>query len=180
MQKKLAYERRDNSISAWYDGYFIYFYGMVFFGVYVMNDTAITIDLKPMSMIVEEGGRFLFDPRAEDALQKWLDFLQRVEETKERVKEHLGEEMRKKKIIKIEGQNVKVSRRYFGERYEITDRNLALAQGFAKEVTKTNADGKAIEEYAKTTGELPEGVKLRERTESVVIQEAKGGYEPKE
>lgn len=141
-----------------------------------MSDTSITIDLKPLSMIVEEGDKFLLDPRAEDALQQWLEFLQRVEEAKERVKETLKAEMTKRNIVKVEGKNVKVSRRYFGERYEVVDRSLALAQGMAREVTKTYAESKAIEEYAKTTGEVPEGIKLRERTESVVIQEIGGKH----
>ena len=142
-----------------------------------MSDTSITIDTKPMSMIMEDGDKFIFDPKAEDAIQKYLDFLARVEAVKEMVKEHLAKEMAKHNILKIEGENVRVSRRYYGERYELTDPRLAMDQGMAKEVTTTKPDAEAITEYVKTTGELPEGVKLRERAESVVIQERGGNHE---
>lgn len=141
-----------------------------------MSDTSITIDTKPMSLIIEEGDKFIFDPRAENAIKNWVEFLAKVEEAKERVKEVIGNAMRERNILKIEGNDIKVSRRYFGERFELFDVELAKKQGFAKEVVKVSADSKAIEEYAKTTGELPEGVKLRDRNESVVIQEIGGKH----
>lgn len=142
-----------------------------------MSDEKIILDLKEVSMIIEDGEKFIFDPRAEDAITKWIAFLKRVEEVKELVKERLRSEMESKKIVKIEGDSIKVSRRYFGERYELFDPQLALDQGMAQQVVKTTPDAKAIEQYAKETGELPEGVKLRDRTESVVIQEIGGDHE---
>jgi len=134
----------------------------------------VTIDLSTLALIEQDGDKFLIDPRAEDALLALLDLEQKVETVKELIKTKLGEAMKALNCQKIEGENVKVSRRFYGERYEIDNKNIAMELGMAKKVETVKPDGKAIDEYVKDTGELPEGIKLRDRNESVSISEVKG------
>ena len=134
----------------------------------------VTIDLSALALIEQDGDKFLIDPRAEDALLALLDLEQKVETVKELIKTKLGDAMRAINCQKIEGENVKVSRRFYGERYEIDNRDISLELGMAKKTESVKPDGKAIDEYVKDTGELPEGIKLKERNESVSISEVKG------
>lgn len=128
-----------------------------------------TFDLSILDNFVAKGHTFMVDKRAEDVLIKWVQFKEMVEATDKLVRDKIKEQMEKKKVLKIEGETVKVSRRYFGERFEITDSNLALGMGVAVEEVKVKLDPKAVEKYEKENGELPECVRLKERTESVVI-----------
>lgn len=139
-----------------------------------MNNTSITIDIKPLSLVVEEGGKFLLDPKAEDVLLQWKNFLDKVEEAKQAIEEQLTIAMEKKHLLKIEGKDIKVLRVMTGAKYELFDVELAKAQGFAKEVKRLSPETKAIDEYAKTSGELPEGIKLRDRAAKASIRRTKG------
>lgn len=133
----------------------------------------VTIDLSTLALIEQDGDKFLIDPKAEDALLALLDLEQKVENVKDLIKTKLGEAMRALNCQKIEGENVKVSRRFYGERYEIDNRDISLELGMAKKVETVKPDSKAIDEYVKDTGDLPEGIKLKERNESVTISEVK-------
>lgn len=127
----------------------------------------VKIDTSAIALIEKDGDQFLLDPRAEDGILAFIELKKRVEEVEKLIKDKLAEQMAAMNCIKIEGDAVKVTRRYYGERYEITDPVIAEGMGFAKKIVMTKPDAKAIDEYVKDTQELPEGVKLRERTESV-------------
>jgi hypothetical protein len=133
----------------------------------------VTIDISTLALIEKDGDKFLIDARAEDALLALLELEQKVEDVKDLIKTRLGDEMRKLNCQKIEGENVKVSLRFYGERYEVDNRDIALELGMAKKVESIKPDTKTIDEYVKDTGDLPEGIKLRERKESVTISEVK-------
>lgn len=133
------------------------------------NKNLITIDTTPMLEIVESGDKFLFDPAAEEALVKWKNFLKAVKEADDMVKRKLSDAMGSLNAIKIEGEGVKVTKRAYGSKYELTDPALALGMGFAEEIKKIQVNTKEIERYVKDTEELPEGVKLRDRTATVSI-----------
>lgn len=138
-----------------------------------INKDLITIDLSTLDLIEKDGDKFLIDARAEDALLALLELEQKVEDVKDLIKIRLGNEMRKLNCQKIEGENVKVFLRFYGERYEVYNRDIALELGMAKKVELIKPDTKTIDEYVKDTGDLPEGIKLRERKESVTISEVK-------
>ena len=80
-----------------------------------------TFDLSILDNFVAKGHTFMVDKRAEDVLIKWVQFKEMVEATDKLVRDKIKEQMEKKKVLKIEGETVKVSRRYFGERFEITE-----------------------------------------------------------
>lgn len=127
----------------------------------------ITIDVSAIALIEQDGDQFLLSTSAEDGLQAFMELKHKVEEVETLIKEKLGEQMRAMNCVKVEGEGVKVVRRYYGERYEITDPVIAEGLGLAKKIVSVKPDGKAIDGYVKETGEMPEGVKLRERTESI-------------
>lgn len=127
----------------------------------------VTIDTSAIALIEKDGDQFLLDPRAEDGILAFIELKKRVDEVEKLIKEKLAEQMKAMNCIKIEGDAVKVARRYYGERYEIYDPVMAEGMGFAKKIVSVKPDAKAIDEYVKDTNELPEGIKLRERTESI-------------
>lgn len=133
----------------------------------------ITIDTSAIAMIEQDGDQFMLVASAEDGLKKLLELEKIVAEVKEMAKDKLKQQMIALNCTKIEGEEIKVSRRYYGEKYEITDKQIALGLGLAttKVVETTKIDSKAVEQYIKETETMPDGVKLKDRTESIVIQE---------
>lgn len=133
----------------------------------------IKFDMNVLDLIEQHGDKFLVDPRAEDTLIKWKEFKEAVEATDKIVKEKLIERMKQLNTVRIEGQSIRVSRRYFGDRYDLSDKETAKKLGLAKEIVWVKPDAPKIDEYVENIGELPDGVVLKERTESIVITEAK-------
>ena len=133
----------------------------------------VTFNLNMINLIEKDGEDFLINPKAEEGIIKWLEFKRQIDEVDKIVREKVGENMRKMKCLKVEGDQIVVSRRYFGNKYEIVDRKIADELGFTKVTETVRPDSEEIERYVKDTGELPEGVKLKERTESVIFSETK-------
>lgn len=125
-------------------------------------------DLKP---IQEEGGKFVMQQSAEQALIRLKQYKKDLEEVENKIKDYLTTEMEKLNTLRIEGERIKVYRMAAGSRYEIADPNLAVQMGFAekKEVIKLLSTD--VAKYIKETGELPDGIKLRERALKVSIRE---------
>ena len=134
-----------------------------------MAKLTISLDEKELSAIVAEGETFALSPKGEAALLKLYALKKRVEEAEEMVKRFLQEKMAAEKIFKVEGEKVKVARRYFGCKYAVTDERKVKETGFGivKEYVYPNV--KAIEAYVETMGSLPEGIERKERGEHVVI-----------
>lgn len=139
----------------------------------VKKDQTLTFNLDALDEIREESGAFVMQPTAESFLRRWLEFKKVVEETDEQIKKRFIALMTPQNVKKIEGEEVSVSRRYYGSRYELTDPQLARDLGFGIEEVRVKPDSKAIDAYVKDTGDLPDGVSLRERTESVTISTVK-------
>lgn len=132
-----------------------------------------TFDISVLKNAVDEANNLLVDPRAEDFLNKWVAFKKAFEVAEEKIKEQLKAVMAEHNTTKIEGEVIKVYRRYFGDRFEATDLDLALGMGLATEETKIKLDTKAIDAWIKKEGEMPECIKLKDRTESIVITGSK-------
>jgi hypothetical protein len=131
----------------------------------------VTIDLAPLGLIEKDGDRFMINPKAEDTLIKWKDFLKLVKEVDDTIKEKLSESMDATNTLKVEGDRVKVVKQYYGAKYELTDPDLALHMGFAVlDEPKRKIESKVIDKYIKDNGYVPESVKLRERTRKVTIK----------
>jgi hypothetical protein len=134
---------------------------------------SIQINTKDIEIARTEGGKFLINKNAENGLLKLLELQEQVADTIEAVKILLSAEMEKNNTVKIEGEQVTVGKQFFGERYEIYDKDIALQNEMAKQVTVTKVDITAVDDYLKTNNSMPEGVKLRDRTASVTIRQKK-------
>lgn len=138
-----------------------------------MAKDLVTIDLSALSQIEQDGDKFIVSAEAEDALIRLIELKQQIAEVEDAIKQSLSDSMRSLNCVKIEGESVKVTRRFYGDRFELFDPELAVSQGMAEKEIKYKPDAKMIANFQKETGELPDGVKLRERTESVTITEVK-------
>jgi hypothetical protein len=134
---------------------------------------SIQINTKDIEVARIEGGKFLINKNAENGLLKLLELQEQVADTIEAVKILLAGEMEKNNTVKIEGEQITVGKQFFGERYELYDKDIALENEMAKQVTSTKVDITAVDDYLKTNNAMPEGVKLRDRTASVTIRQKK-------
>lgn len=133
----------------------------------------ITLDLNQLKLVEEgDAGEIIFSQSGEAILVHFLELKKRFEQAEEEIKNILKTVMvNADNKLKIEGERVKVLRQYFGARYEVVDPQMAVDLGMATKKVTVSPDSKAIDQYVKDTGELPESIKLRDRTESVVIKE---------
>lgn len=132
-----------------------------------MADLSITI--KEKDLIVKDGDKFLISKEGEKSLIKFLEFLKKVREIEEKLKELLKEKMKKEKITKVEGERVKIIRRFFGQKYKVKEPELVKQMGFGKVREYVLPDNEAIEVYLEKTGQLPEGIELNDKRQERVI-----------
>ncbi len=123
------------------------------------------IKLKDIELLVEGAKDLTLNPKAEDSLIALLDLKDKVDELVEQAKSMILDEGRKKyKDLKsITASNLKLSLRYFGDKYDTQDPE------FRKEIVNTRVDSSKIENYLKENGKLPDSVMSKARTEKVVI-----------
>lgn len=132
-----------------------------------MGDFSITIQEK--DLIVKDGDKFLISKEGEEVLVRFYELKRKVEEAEKKLKEMIKEKMISEKITKVEGEKVKIIRRYFGSRYKVKEPELVKQMGFGKVKEYVIPDNEAIEIYLKETGQLPEGIEKNERQEQVII-----------
>lgn len=130
----------------------------------------VTIDLnkldkeRPVGLIIAKDGSLALE--AENELQKILDTQDLLEKMIEYVKERLGEEMRKKRLIKVKGSSFTISKRFFGTRYKLTPE---ATSEYINVVTYNKPNTEAIDSFQALNEGLPEGIELREREQKVSI-----------
>jgi hypothetical protein len=132
----------------------------------------ITFDTSIIDRVTAEGDKFVFDPTAEEVLLKWEAFKESIEKADEILKEKLGEKMSALNTKRIDGAEIKVMKSAFGSRFEMTDPDLCLQLGLAVTKTSVSIDSKAVDKIMKQGGELPAGLKLKERVEKVSIRKS--------
>lgn len=136
-----------------------------------MDDKKYTITIPAKDIVVKEGGKYLISAKAEEAILQLIKLREIMEEIDKELRDVLQQEMQKTNTIKIEGENVRVYRARYGAKYSVLD--AAAAEGFIIREEKIKPDSKAIEEYVKNTGELPDGItnKVRQETISIRLKE---------
>ncbi len=135
-------------------------------------DDLIIINPKELILAKDESGKFLVSQAAEAELVKLCEAKKLIDALIEQVKLQMGIAMEGENLKKVEGERVKIMKRFYGERYVIVDEEEALKSGFAKKETKIRADAEAIDKYEEETGQIPTCVALKPRTESVSIDYA--------
>lgn len=127
------------------------------------------LDTKKLDLIVKDGDRFIISKEGEEALVKFLEIKKKIEEAEEKLKELIKKRMDAEKITKVEGENVKIIKRFYGARYKVVDPELVKQTGFGKVKEYVSPDVEKIEIYLEEMGELPEGIEKKEREEQIVI-----------
>ncbi|MCK9370883.1 hypothetical protein M0R04_13315 [Candidatus Dojkabacteria bacterium] len=136
----------------------------------IMKDNIVTIDLgkldkeKPTGLILAKDGSLALE--AENELKKILDTQALLEKIIDYVKERLGEEMEKKKLIKVKGDSFTISKRYFGTRYSLSSE---ATDDFINTVTYNKPNIEAIDDYLAKNQELPSGIVLRDREQKISL-----------
>lgn len=130
----------------------------------------IVITKADLSPVKAEGGKFIIQKSAEEALLRLKTYQKELEQVESEIKEYLTAEMEKNKTLRIEGEHVKVYRMASGAKYEVTDSVAAIKEGFATQEVKIKPVSKEIAKYEKETGELPAGIAPRERALKVSIR----------
>lgn len=135
-----------------------------------MDLKPITINPKAIVLMKDQAGELTLTVEAKTELEKILYVKKLIEDVYESVREKLTEEMNKVNIKKIVAGNIVVSKRFYGERYQIDDKD-SVDEKFTKVVewVKPNAD--EIEKYVEEKGELPANVSLKPRSEKASITE---------
>ena len=130
-----------------------------------------TITIVPSKLIFEanEAGKIVVSPEVEDQIVNILEFKEWFDGLYDFMKARMGQEMEKYKLVKVEGSKVTAKRQFYGSRFELSDSDLALQTGMAIEKKTIAEDPKAVETYLKTNGDIPEGVKLRDRVQQVSV-----------
>ena len=131
------------------------------------NKQLVQFDFGELQVITKNGSEVTIRKEAVDFINRWIEFEKRFNEAKEILKKNILAEMEKTNTIKIESEDVKLMRRFFGERYEVVD--PVEAKDFIIEEVKYKLDTKLIDEYVKNNGEIPVGIKLKDRAMSLVI-----------
>lgn len=132
-----------------------------------MADLSITIREK--DLIVKDGDKFLISKEGEEVLVRFYELKRKMEEAEKKLKEMIKEKMNTEKITKVEGEKVKIVKRFFGSKYKVKEPELVKQTGFGRVKEYVIPDNEAIEIYFEETGQLPEGIEKNEREEQVVI-----------
>ena len=119
---------------------------------------------KPLGLIIAKDGSLALE--AENELQKILDTQALLEKMVDYVKERLGEEMGKRRLIKVKGSSFTISKRFFGTRYKLTPEAKAE---YINQVSYSKPNTEAIDSFMALNEGLPQGIELREREQKVSI-----------
>lgn len=137
--------------------------------------TKLTIELKDLISLGEDGKTFFFNPKAEASIAQLLQLQAKVEETIQKVKKSIAEEGLKETpaFNGVRGSKVRASYRPFGAAYKITAKDVEKTLSpdlFNKSITyRPNTEG--INAYVETKGGLPSGIDRVEREKQIVFKE---------
>lgn len=134
-----------------------------------MKNKTLSITIPDIHQLATDGEKLIFKKEAEESLVKLLELKQKVDEAIEKVKEAIkqaGEQILPN-FKGVEGEVIKCIYRYYGAKYEIEDEEKA--KPFIIEKVVKTLDYKAIDEIVKQTGDLPEGIKTKEREKQLSI-----------
>ena len=133
-----------------------------------MNDLDKPITINPQAIILarDKAGDLTLTQEAEVELRKVLEFKKLAEDVYDFVQAKLGQAMDEQKLKKIVSGNIVVRYSTFGERYQVDE---STNEKYTKEVVYRKANSAEIDKVIEETGELPEGVKLKERSSKATI-----------
>jgi hypothetical protein len=138
----------------------------------------IIIDLDDLTVQAEESGDFIIDPKAEQCLIKIMEAEQSIKEIR-KLAEAIIESKAKAldpNFTSIEGDNVRVTYRAYGNKYLIDESRLdELLPHLYKKTVKLSAVSKEVDKFFKEQGELPLGIIEKDRDKKISLKLLVGG-----
>jgi hypothetical protein len=138
----------------------------------------IKIDTDQLPVLAEEGGKLVFDVKAEDAIVKLLELEALVAQAKEAVKQRIEAEALKHNpnFTSVQGDRVKVGYRAYGGKYTIDEARIGeLPEELYKTRVVYTPDTKAVDAWAQEKGALPLGIVTRPRAKQISIKLLEAG-----
>ena len=139
-----------------------------------MKKKLITIDPSKIVSWSKKAGKLVFKKESEKELIKLYQLKDMIDRQIDLVKLAIAESG--KSIMEnfkgVIGENVRAVYRVYGEKYTYDKEKTKDLEPFLKRVVFYKVDSKAIDEYIKEVGELPEGIieKDRQPTLSVTVK----------
>lgn len=135
------------------------------------NTDLIVIDPKEIEVFVEEGGKFLFKPKAEEQLVKLHETILKLQQAEEMIKEKIGEmgKALNPDFKGVKGDKVSCVYRKFGAKYEYDWKNKQACMPFLKEKVYFSVESDKVDKYIEEVGELPEGITESNRESKLTI-----------
>lgn len=131
----------------------------------------LTIELEDVVRLSADGKTFVFNPTAEDSIQKLLALQERVELALAEVKTTIAEQgvAISPAFSGVRGDKVVASYRHYGQAYKLGDVSKIEPAFYVKSVS-FRPNSTAIEDHFKKTGSLPTGVVVNERDKVVSLK----------
>ena len=125
-----------------------------------MKKDLITIDPKEMTAFVEEGGKFLFRPKAEEAIIKLHETIAMLQALEDQIKEKIAQMgvALNPNFKGVKGDKVSCIYRKYGEKYKYDWKLLNQAKPFLTEKIYYKVDSDKVDKYVQEVKELPEGI----------------------
>lgn len=136
------------------------------------NTQIIKVDPKEIVQLSEKGGELMFKKTAEASLVRLLELQRMVNEALDRAKLQIVEAALKlnPNFKGIEGEEVKITFRNYGEKYEYDWKLKEALEPFLVKKEYFKVDSKKVDEYVDTVGELPEGITEKDRSKTPSIK----------
>lgn len=133
----------------------------------------ITIDLDEIDELSTQADKVFISADGEKVILDLLEAKERIDAALERAKEIIREKIQEidPNLASIQGDQIKIQHRYFGNRYEFTSTEDT---SFLVERTSFTVDTKKVNEYLKENEKLPKGITLAERSKQIVFKAKKG------
>ena len=133
----------------------------------------ITINKKDISALVVEGSNLAFSKTSEDAIIKFLDFLDWAEKQKELLKTLIYEEG-KKQLPSITGIKGKALKFYIKKTPKyLRDSTKPLEVEVSDEITFRKLNVAKVAEYVEKAGKMPSGVKENDKQFDFILSRKK-------
>lgn len=145
-----------------------------------IKNNKITVDLAKVTELAVEGGKFIYTPKAEQALVNLLTLKELVDKSIDLAKEMIAEAGTQldPNFKGVVGEQVKSIYRTYGEKYYY-DGHFDTPKEVLKTITTVKVDGKGVETYVKEHGALPVGIQEKERTPVLSLTLIEHGTNPR-
>jgi hypothetical protein len=132
----------------------------------------IKIDPNEIVELEAESGQLVMKPSAEKSLMRLLELKQMVDDALERAKAMIVQSATalNPDFRGLEGEEIRIIFRSYGEKYEYDWTKKDSLKPFLTEKIYYKVDSKKVDEYLEKVGELPEGIKEKERSKTPSIK----------